>query len=51
MFVLNANVCRLFVFVFLLLFFSVFVFVGANEMHSQLMVSACCVCTYVLYAY
>jgi len=40
MFVLYANVCRLFVFVFFCFCF----FVGANEMHSQLMVGACCVC-------
>jgi len=41
MFVFYANVCRLFVFV---LFF-VCVFVGAIEIHSQLLVGACCVCT------
>jgi len=29
---------------FFVLFCFVFVFVGANEMHSQLMVGACCVC-------
>jgi len=40
MFVFYANVCRLFVFVL----FYVYVFVGAIEMHSQLLVGACCVC-------
>jgi len=45
MFVLYANVCRLFAFVFLFFVrFFVFVFVGANEMHRQLMVRASCVC-------
>jgi len=44
MFVFYANVCRLFVFVlFFCSFFFVCVFVGAIEMHSQLMVGACCV--------
>jgi len=43
MFVFYANVCRLFVFVFFLFFF-VCVFVGAIEMHSQLLAGACCVC-------
>jgi len=60
MFVLYANVCRLLYsylflgtcqysriyhfFSLLYVFFVFFVFVGANEMHSQLMVGACCVC-------
>jgi len=41
MFVLHANSCRLLYSYFFLFFF---VCVGANEMHSQLMVGACCVC-------
>jgi len=40
MFVFYANVCRLFVFVL----FYVYVFVDAIEMHSQLLVGACCFC-------
>jgi len=42
MFVLYANVRRLFIIVFFLFFF--FVFVSANEMLSQLLVGACSVC-------
>jgi len=40
MFVFYANDCRLFVFVL----FNVYVFVGAIEIQSQLLVGACCVC-------